>query len=127
MKRSVRIFKQARREAWVAGFWFSVATAAGAWAAAAMVYGKGPGGAFLALVTVAALRLFSGRLREWWRMRKIAIAEARLWECRTVEQVRREAWEQTPDAKVLRVTLAVAVGVPAIAAAVHLFWKFSCN
>lgn len=108
----------------MAGLWFSVATAAGAWASAALAYGKGPGGAFLALVTVAALRLFAGSLREWWRKRKIAIIEARLWEGGSVQKARRESWEQTPDAKVLRVTLAVAVGVPAIAAAVHLIWKF---
>lgn len=122
MKRSVRIFQQARREAWCACLWFSVATAAGAWAAAALVYGKGPGGAFLALVTVAALRLFSGRLREWWRLRKIAIIEARLWEGGSVQKMRENASAASPEDRVIWVALAVAVGVPAIAAVVHVVW-----
>lgn len=122
MKRSIRIFRQARCEAWLAVLWFSVAMAAGAWAAAALAYRKGPGGAFLALVAVAALRLFSGRAREWWRLRKLAISEARLWEGSSLKQARREAWEQTPGDYVLWVALAVAMGVPAIAAAVHVIW-----
>lgn len=106
----------------MAGFWFSVATAAGAWASAALAYGKGPGGAFLALVTVAALRLFAGSLREWWRKRKIAIIEARLWEGGSVQKMRENASAASPEDRVIWVALAVAVGVPAIAAVVHVVW-----
>lgn len=108
----------------MAGFWFSVATAAGAWAAAALAYGKGPGGAFLALVTVAALRLFAGCLREWWRKRKIATIEARLWEGGSVMTLKREAAErEAAEDGVVKVAVAVAVIVPAIAAAVHVIWE----
>ena len=93
-----------------------------AWAAVAGLYAKKSGGAFLALLAIVALRLAAWHWSERRRMiGKVLMAE-RVWNPPAPERPAHTANES--DA-VIWLTLAVAFGVPAIAAAVHLIWKFN--
>ena len=122
MTRIERISKHARHEGWMCAMWISGAVALGVWAAVAGLYAKKSGGAFLALLAIVALRLASWHWSERRRLKdKVMLAE-RVWNPPAPERPAHTANES--DA-VIWLTLAVAFGVPAIAAAVHLIWKFN--
>lgn len=124
MKRIERILKHARREGLCCAMWLSVACASGVWAAVAWMNGRVPGGALLGFLAIVALRLASWHCGERRRLHGKVLAAERIW-------------NPPPDTPAMRrdgsdflmwwVALAVGTGVPAIAAAVHLFWKFSIN
>ena len=121
MKRSERILMHARREALLAGMWFSVASAAGAWAVVGWMNGKGPGGALLGFCAIAVSRLCLWHAGEARRLGSLGRQE------RTYERPMVIRAEVSPrecrSGRVLWIALAVAMGVPAIAA-VLVIWKF---
>lgn len=123
MKRTERILKHARHEGWMCALCISVAVASGVWAAVAWMNGRGPGGALLGFGAIAAFRLASWHGRERRRLIGKVLPTERVWN----PTPERTATRRDESDFVLWVALAVAMGVPAIAAAVHLFWKFSCN
>lgn len=123
MKRMERILKHARHEGWMCALWISVAVASGVWAAVAWMHGRGPGGALLVFCAIVAFRLGTRHGSERRRLvGKVLMAE-RVWNPTAHSGTAR----CDHNAAVLWITLAVLVIVPAIAAAVHLFWKLSCN
>lgn len=123
MNRIERILKHARHQGWMCALWISVAVASGVWAAVAWMHGRGPGGALLVFCAIAALFPASWHGSERRRLvGKVLMAE-RVWNPAPIQTARRG---NESDA-VLWITLAVAMGVPAIAAAMHLILKFSCN
>jgi len=122
MSRLERILKHARRELLMCVMWISGAVALGVWAAVAGMYGRIPGGSLLAFLAIVALRLASWHWSERRRLiGKVLMAE-RVW---NPPAPSRSASRWDEGDAVLWLTLAVAMGVPAIAAVVHLIWKFN--
>lgn len=115
MNRAERILKHARHEGWMCAVWISVACASGVWAAVAWMHGRVPGGALLCAATIAVLRLATWHWSERRRLREEMRWNPIGYPPRTDPAEDRVVW----------VSLAVAAGIPAVAAAVHLIWKIS--
>ena len=121
MKRTEKILKHARHEGWMCALWITVASASGVWAAVAWMNGRGPGGALLVVCAIVAFRLGSWHGSERRRLIGKVLPDELTWNPASNGGTAR----CDHNAAVIWITLAVLVIVPAIAAAVHLFWKWN--